>query len=177
MRRALGVCVAASALGCFSTTWRELGPADTPAKGMVVVTGALHFEPPLELHSSGGLNVILVGPMADHVVAYFSDSLEGRFDSGESPPFPGATTAWLPMEGPFAIELPPTVRYLRGYAYVSNRGSSVIELPVRLDLRPGDKAVEVGAITLVRTPPRKIIVRPNPPGGAKRTVRLADPGL
>ena len=168
------LAAAAALLGCSSVTWRELGPNEPARTGMVEVTGSLHFEPPLELQRRG---VLLVGPMADHVLTYFSETLEGSFDPGENPPFPGATTAWLPMEGPFAVELPPKVRYLRGYAYASNLGS-VIELPVRLDLRPGDTSVEVGAITVVRTPPRKIIVRPNRPGsGPRRAVRLADPGL
>lgn len=183
MRRAsvaLAAALASAAmnLGCYATTWRELGPGEAAKPGMVAVTGTLRFEPPLELYGPGGYNVVLVGPMRDHVLAYFSDNLKGSFQSGQHPPFPDATTAWLPMEGPFAVELPPNVRYLRGFAYVTNRGSSFIELPMRFDLRPGDRAVEVGTITVIRTPPRKAVVRPTQPGGRSgAVVRLADPGL
>ena len=104
------IVAATMALGCYGSTWRELGPNERARRGMVEVTGSLYFEPPLELHGPGGFNVVLVGPMTDHVLTYFSETLEGSFDPGESPPFPGATTAWLPMEGRFAVELPPATQ-------------------------------------------------------------------
>ena len=171
-----GALLAAMSLSCYSlgTTWRRLGPGETARPGMIVVTGSIYFEPPLALS----------GP-DEGILVYFSEGLEGQFDSSQHPPLASGTTAWLPVQGTFAVELPSTVRYLRGYVHahcghghcVHGHGHGTrVELPIRLDLRPGDRAVEVGQIVVVRTSPRKIIVRPPPRGNHQVTVRLAEPG-
>lgn len=49
--------------------------------------------------------------------------------------------------------------YLRGLTAVTNVGRADVELPVRIDLRPGDRVVYVGHLIFNRVPPEKVLVK------------------
>ena len=178
IRRAAAVCALAGALalgGCWRPSWRTLQPGSPLAPDKVVLVGSFVSVPPIQQrgnapqrsgtwvngHYEPPGKVIFVGEQEGNVAALFTRDLSQPWDE-ESYGSPLATydAAWIPMEGPFFIEVDraPTL-YLRGVLYVTDAGGVKWELPARLDLRPEDRIVYVGELRVVRTGERRVIVK------------------
>lgn len=178
MRRstAAGTLVCALALaGCWRPSWRSVQPGSPLAPDKVVLVGAFVSVPPIQQRGNapqrGGTwvngryeppgKVIFVGEQEGNVAALFTRDLSQKWDQeAYGAPLASYDAAWIPMEGPFFIEVDraPTV-YLRGVMYVTDAGGVKWELPARVDLRPEDRIVYVGELRVVRSGERRVLVK------------------
>jgi hypothetical protein len=124
----------------------------------VLVIGYLHVTPKVEQHYAG-TDVVVVGRMAGNLYASFTQDLRGPYRRDRWPPVEFAETAWMPMDGPFIVEVPARRLYLRGLVAVTNVGRTHVDATLELDLRPGDEVVYVGHVHVMRAPPLKIMVK------------------
>jgi hypothetical protein len=91
------------------------------------------------------------------------------FTSGLGEPFSASVgadgreqrwSAWVPIEGQFWLEVPPVQPlYLRGFLATDDGTQNPIELPVAIDVQPGDDVVYVGHIVLFRVAPRRVLTK------------------
>ena len=146
--------------GCVQATLPRVQPGSTPGKGMAILMGVVRIIPPVVQNRPGGPGAMIVGGMKGNFLATLSGSMEGEYSQSGWPPVQGAQTAWVPLEGPFFIEVPSghTV-YLRGLTAVTNVGRIDVDLPVRIDLRRGDRVVYVGHLIFNRVPPARVLVK------------------
>lgn len=146
--------------GCVQATLPKVEPGGTPPKGMAILMGEIRIIPPVVQNEPGARGALILGDMNGNFLATFSGTLKEEFSRTSWPPIQSAQTAWVPMEGPFFVEVPsghPV--YLRGLTAVTNVGRADVELPVRIDLRPGDQVVYVGHLIFNRIPPEKVLVK------------------
>ncbi len=146
--------------GCVQATLPKVQPGRTPAKGMAILMGVIRIIPPVVQNEPGGHAALIVGDMNGHFLATFTGSMKDEYSQSGWPPIRGAQTAWVPLEGPFFVEVPSghTV-YLRGLTAVTNVGRTDVDLPVRIDLRRGDRVVYVGHLIFNRVPPARVLVK------------------
>lgn len=172
--RGLLTAVALAAAGCATPTWKDhLAGAGLPADKVVLV-GSFVTVPPIAQRGvrtatgpSYGPNgwepqggVVFVGKMAGNVGAAFTlDLAEPWRQDSMGMPLALFDWAWFPMSGHFFVEVPRLQKFfLRGIFYVTDGGTTKIELPARVDVPPGARVVYVGELRLVRTGDRRTIV-------------------
>ena len=168
------LALALAAAGCATPTWKDhLAGARLPADKVILV-GSFVTVPPIAQRGvrtatgpSYGANgwepqggVVFVGKMAGNVGAAFTlDLAEPWRQDSAGMPLALFDWAWFPMDGHFFVEVPRLQKFfLRGFFYVTDGGTTKIELPARVDLPPGARVVYVGELRLVRTGDRRTIV-------------------
>jgi hypothetical protein len=149
----------ALALGaCFGTTWNPLPPGHSPARDKVALVGTLDIIPPVERNMPGGPRPLMVGPPRDNALAIFTPDRSVPFAQWES--MKQKDTVWIPLEGPFVIESPTKgILYLRGIVIATSRGTTAVELDLRIDVQADDRIVYVGHILALRAPPARVEVK------------------
>ena len=151
-----------AASGCIATSLRTFeggkGTAGAPRKDSVLLVGYLHVVPTVQ-QKYGGSTIVLTGQMVGNFFASFTPDLRSPYRRDHWPYVERAETAWMPMDGPFFIEVPARRQYLRGLMVVTDHGYTHVDLTLELDVRPGDEVVYVGHVHLVRVPPAKIAVK------------------
>lgn len=160
-RRPLLGAVAWLALsGCAGASLRTPQPGEALAPGEVLVVGSIAAVPPFEPRGPIPSGVVLLGS-ARTAQAWFSTDLSEAWDAlARRSPLEHAETALVPTQGTFFFVVPRASRlYLRGLVLYTDAGAEMPEVPLRLDVRPGDRVVYVGSIKLVRTGDRRILVR------------------
>lgn len=159
--------------GCMTPTWQShLAGAPVQADrvllvGSFVAVPAINQEregPPPRCYGGPGGGCGgngLIGKQQGHLMAFFTpETSEAMRPSLNRMPFSSFDWSWIPMEGPFVIEVPRREHiYLRGMQYYTkgDDGGVRFELPARVDLRPDDRVVYVGEIRLVRSGDRRVI--------------------
>jgi hypothetical protein len=161
MSRLLPIALAAVvAGGCLQAKWRNLRPDEAAREGHVAALGTLSFTPRLVQRTGRAPTTVFVGGTDGNVFALFTRDLRESWDHSKQLPLEHYEGAWLPMEGPFFLELPKTeALYLRGFLFVTDRGWDRIEVPVRVKLNPRDRVVYLGALHVVRGPGGKVVAR------------------
>lgn len=155
---AASAAVAVALAGCFGTTWAPLAPGALPARGKTVLVGTIELVPPVDRNMDGGGGSLMVGPPRDRALAIFTPDRSRPFAEWES--MDDKDTVWIPFDGPFFIETPATgMLYLRGLVIATNRGTTKIELDLRIDVEPADRIVYVGHLLALRVPPARVEVR------------------
>lgn len=141
---------------CMQPTWSEIPVGAPPAAGTVAVVGALTLIPPIEQQSEGSSRVVLVGAARDRMYGVFTTDLKRPFGPDLWGDASTHYSAYLPFEGPFFIAVPrrPWRLYLRGVVMMTNRGTTAIETPVQIMIRPEDDIVYIGHVYVQRTSPR-----------------------
>ncbi len=148
-------------VGCVRTNLPHSAPGGAgPAPDTVLVVGSLRVVPKVNQQEASGPHAILLGGMHGNFLASFTRTLQEPFRHHAWPPVEGADTAWVPMEGRFYVQVPAgKPLYLRGLSAVTNVGRTDLELPLRIDLRPGDRVVYIGHLHFIRTSPQKVLVK------------------
>lgn len=161
--------------GCMTPTWQSHLAGAPVQADRVLLVGSFAAVPPINqeregpaprCYSGGGMiggcgGNGLVGKQEGNLMAFFTaDRSEPMRQSINRMPFDAFDWAWIPMDGPFVIEVPrrETI-HLRGMQYYTKgeEGGVRFDLPARVDLRAGDRVVYVGEIRLVRTGERRVI--------------------
>jgi len=148
--------------GCMKATLPTLGAAtgSVPRPGTVILAGHLQVIPPVSQQQEGGPHAVLLGELSGNFYAIFSPTLKERYSPTAFPPLKDHHSAWLPMEGPFFIEVPADrPLYLRGLIVTTNLGRTDLQVPLRLETRPQDQVVYVGHWTLIRGGTQKVLVK------------------
>jgi hypothetical protein len=159
MRRVAAIAPVALALGaCFGTTWEPLPPGHLPARNHVALVGTLEIVPPVERTMPGGGGSLVVGPPRTRAMAIFIPDLSLPFVQWQS--MKQKDTVWIPMEGPFFIDTPSRgILYLRGLVIATNRGTTTVELDLRIEVHPDDRILYVGHLLALRAPPARVEVK------------------
>jgi hypothetical protein len=157
------VLLPAAALACAACAGASLRtpqPGEPLRTGETVVVGSVVAIPPFE-QIGPRPGAVSLGGAKGSVLAYFSDDLaEGWNNSPTGSPLSRAETALVPLDGPFFFVVPrPGTIFLRGLLVPTDAGSEKLQVSLRLDVRPGERVVYVGAIKLIRTGDRRILVR------------------
>jgi hypothetical protein len=149
----------ALALGaCFSTTWQSLPPGHSPARDHVALVGTLEIIPPVERTMPGGGGSLGVGPPRHNAMAIFTPDRSIPFAQWQS--MKQKDTVWIPLDGPFVIESPTKgILYLRGLVITTSRGTTTVELDLRIDVQADDRIVYVGHLLALRAPPARVEVK------------------
>ncbi|MDQ3264206.1 MAG: hypothetical protein M3Y59_11175 [Myxococcota bacterium] len=148
--------------GCMKATLPTLGPSTpiAPVPGKVILAGHLQVIPPLTQQEEGAPRALLLSDLNGKFYAIFSPTLRERYSRSAFPPLQDHHSAWVPMEGPFFIEVPADrPLYLRGLILTTNAGRRDLEVPLRLDLRAQDQVVYAGHWTVVRGATQKVLVK------------------
>lgn len=157
----LAVLVAAMLAGCnrYEASWSAILPGTAPRPGMVAVVGSLTIVPPVDVPSSARRRGSDRAP--PRLYAVFTSDLDEPFSSSMSASGREQRwSAWVPIEGQFWLEVPPVQPlYLRGFLATDDGTQNPIELPVAIDVQPGDDVVYVGHIVLFRVAPRRVLAK------------------
>lgn len=161
--RAIAAALAPAFLlaGCAGVTWRAPQPGERLAPTEIVVVGSFAAVPPFEQQGPVPSNAVLAGELRGNLVAFFAPDLAEPWDpSPTALPLARAERALFPLRGHFSFVVPrPGTVYLRGVVLQTDTGADKYELPVRIDLAAGDRAVYIGELKLVRSGGARLLVR------------------
>lgn len=165
MRRAAIALAGLALAGCFTPTWTAVKPGQPIGRDTVILVGSFAADPVIDQHQvrrdCGGTwvngryeppgKVVFVQETDGNVMAFFTPDLSEPFDAGSHETPSRYDWTYMPLSGPFFVEVPRTRRVnLRGFTYLTNAGSRMFDLPAFVELSPRDRIVYVGEIRVRR---------------------------